>query len=72
MKRPSACARLLLYVVALFASFARAAETDTLRVDLNALIDSAAHSSSRFAVNVSHAVSTETHGQWSRRNGRST
>ena len=72
MKRPSACARLLLYVVALFASFARAAETDTLRVDLNALIDSAAHSSSRFAVNVPHPVSTETHGQWSRGNGRST
>jgi hypothetical protein len=45
---------------------------DTVRVDLNPLIDTAAHSPEQFAVNISHAVSSSTQGTWSRRASKST
>lgn len=49
-----------------------AAAVDTLRVDLNPLIDSAAKSPQQFAVNIPHAVSSAAQGTWSRHGSTST
>jgi hypothetical protein len=39
---------------------------DTVRVDLNPLIDRAFSSPEQFAVNIPHAVSSATQGNWTR------
>lgn len=41
-----------------------ASQVDTVRVDLNPLIDGAAHTRSQFAINVRHPVSIWRHGIW--------
>jgi hypothetical protein len=48
------------------------APVDVLRVDLNPLIDKAAHSKEQFAVNIAHPASSSTHGTWSRRGATGT
>ena len=48
------------------------ASVDTIRVDLNPLIDTAAHSAQQFAVNVPHSVSSAGDGSWSTRAAIST
>jgi hypothetical protein len=45
---------------------------DTVRVDLNPLIDSAAHSHEQFAVNIRRAVSSATQGAWKQKGTLST
>lgn len=45
---------------------------DTVRVDLNPLIDSAAHSHEQFAVNIRRAVSIATQGTWKQKGTLST
>jgi lysyl endopeptidase len=49
-----------------------AATVDSLSVNLDPLIDSAAHERNRFAVNVSHPVSISTQGGWARTGSTST
>ena len=46
-----------------------ATAVDTIRVDLNPLIDSAARSQEQFAVNIRHTVSSATQGTW-KQNGK--
>jgi lysyl endopeptidase len=46
-----------------------ATAVDTIRIDLNPLIDSAAHSQEQFAVNIRRAVSSATQGNW-KQNGK--
>src|SRR4051794_31268361 len=71
MKRTSRYAGMLLLLAVFDVSHALATVTESVYVDLNALIDSAAHTPSRFAVNVPHTVSSDTQGQWSRKAGGS-
>src|SRR5579862_9139197 len=54
------------------ASLPVATSVDTIRVDLNPLIDTATHSAEQFAVNVPHSVSSGSDGSWSTRAGVST
>jgi hypothetical protein len=49
-----------------------ATAVDDIHVDLNPLIDAAARSKERFAVNIPHFVSSSTKGSWSRRGSMST
>jgi len=49
-----------------------ATAVDTVRVDLNPLIDSAAHSQEQFAVNIRRAVSSATQGTWTQKGSSST
>ena len=42
------------------------APVDVVRVDLNPLIDKAAHAKEQFAVSIAHPASSSTHGVWSR------
>lgn len=49
-----------------------ATSVDTIRVDLNPLIDTAAHSAEQFAVNVPHSISSASDGSWSTRTAIST
>jgi hypothetical protein len=51
---------------------AAAPVVDTLRVDLDSLIDKAARTREQFAVNLPHSVSSATQGSWSRRGSTST
>jgi hypothetical protein len=51
---------------------AAAPVVDTLRVDLDALIDKAARTPEQFALNLPHSVSSATQGSWSRRGSTST
>jgi hypothetical protein len=51
---------------------AAAPVVDTLRVDLDSLIDKAARTREQFAVNLPHSVSSATQGSWSRRGSMST
>jgi hypothetical protein len=45
---------------------------DTVRIDLNPLIDTAAQSPEQFAVNMAHAISSASQGKWSQRGSTST
>jgi hypothetical protein len=45
---------------------------DVVRVDLNPLIDGAAHSREQFAVNIAHPASTTAQGTWTRKDTNST
>jgi len=45
---------------------------DVMRMDLAPLIEAAASSPARFAVDVPHGAGTETHGEWSRADGMAT
>jgi hypothetical protein len=49
-----------------------ATPVDVVRVDLNPLIDKAAHSKEQFAVNIAHPVSSSTQGAWLRSGTTST
>jgi hypothetical protein len=49
-----------------------ASAVDTVQVDLNPLIDAAAHSPQQFAVNIQHAISTSRQGTWSQQGATST
>ena len=68
--------RILLFlacvVLRLNAANATAATVDSLSVNLDSLIDSAAHDRSRFAVNIPHPVSTSAQGRWTRTGSTST
>jgi hypothetical protein len=59
-------------VFRLNAANAAAITVDSLAVNLDSLIDSAAHDRTRFAVNIPHPVSTSTQGHWTRTGSTST
>jgi hypothetical protein len=56
----------------LHAANGAAAGVDSVAVNLDPLIDSAAHDHNRFAVNIPHAISSSAHGRWTRAGSTST
>jgi lysyl endopeptidase len=64
MKRTSPLACLVALAVCCMSAVHAAAPVDVVEVDLAALIDRAAQQRNRFAVDVPHAVTASTHGEW--------
>src|SRR5580658_1260692 len=55
---------LLVVALQLHAEPGAAAAVDSLNINLDPLIDNAAHDRNRFAVNIPHSISTSSQGTW--------